>query len=81
MGPRKNPAASTAVSSNAMTEWTVQNVAPAIGQVVMDARNDVPVINSVPLPFKFGAGAGGTNSGFKLKLRILSTEIENTRLV
>eukprot|EP00961_Rhodomonas_salina_P104132 1401767-Rhodomonas_salina.2 len=49
MGPKKNPPASTAASSNATTDGQVvmdaQNVAPAIGQVAMDSLNDVPVIN------------------------------------
>eukprot|EP00961_Rhodomonas_salina_P270086 3648955-Rhodomonas_salina.1 len=54
MSPRKNPAASSAVSSNAKTDGQVvmdsqpDDVAPGIGQVAMDALNDVPVINSVP---------------------------------
>eukprot|EP00961_Rhodomonas_salina_P120245 1618415-Rhodomonas_salina.1 len=52
MPPRKNPAASTAVSSNATTDGQVvmdaQNVARGIRQVAVDAQNDVPVINSVP---------------------------------
>eukprot|EP00961_Rhodomonas_salina_P203484 2745860-Rhodomonas_salina.2 len=50
MAPRKNPAASTAVSSTTDSQVVMdaQNVAPGIGQIAMDTPNDVPVINSVP---------------------------------
>eukprot|EP00961_Rhodomonas_salina_P130666 1759140-Rhodomonas_salina.1 len=47
--PRRNPAASTAVSS--MTDSQVvmdaQNVTPGIAQVALDAPNDVPAVPPV----------------------------------